>query len=64
MDMSTVYMAPAAVRAARFDGIVTELRTILRRSFPDVSDEAILERAIHIAAFRLAGGNIVGKVLG
>jgi hypothetical protein len=62
--MSSVHMAPAAVRAARFDGIVTELRTILRRSFPDVSDEAILERAIHIAAFRLAGGNIVGKVLG
>ena len=62
--MSTASISPAAVRAARFDGIVTELRSILRRSFPDVSDEVILERAIHIAAFRLAGGDIVGKVLG
>ena len=62
--MSTVQMAPADMRAARFDGIVTELRSILRWSFPDLSDEVILERAIHIAALRLSGGNIVGKVIG
>jgi hypothetical protein len=62
--MSTVYMTSADVRAARFEVLVAELRPLLRRSHPDVSEEVVLERAIHIAALRLAGGNITWSLVG
>lgn len=62
--MSTVSMTPADVRAARFEVLVDELRPLLRRSHPDDSEEAVLEHAIHIAALRLAGGNITWALVG
>jgi hypothetical protein len=57
-------MTSADVRAARFEVLVAELRPLLRRSHPDVSEEVVLERAIHIAALRLAGGNITWSLVG
>jgi hypothetical protein len=62
--MSTVYMTSADVRAARFEVLVAELRPMLRRSHPTASDEVVLEQAIHIAALRLAGGNITWSLVG
>ena len=62
--MSTVHMTSADVRAARFEVLVAELRPLVRRSHPDVSEEAVLEHAIHIAALRLAGGNITWALVG
>ena len=62
--MSTVHMTSADVRAARFEVLVAELRPLLRRSHPDVSEEVVLEHAIHIAALRLAGGNITWALVG
>jgi hypothetical protein len=56
--MSTVHMTSADVRAARFEVLVAELRPLLQRVNPTASDEDVLERAVHIAAFRLAGGDI------
>ena len=57
-------MTPAELRAARFEGIVTELRPILARAFPHQSEESLMERAIHMAALRLSGGDITGHFLG
>jgi hypothetical protein len=62
--MSKVHMTSADVRAARFEVLVSELRPMLRRSRPDVSEEAVLEQAIHIAALRLAGGDITWSLVG
>jgi hypothetical protein len=62
--MSTVYMTSADVRAARFEVLVEELRPLLRRSHPDVSEEVLFEHAVHIAALRLAGGNITWALVG
>jgi hypothetical protein len=59
-----MYMTSADVRAARFELLVSELRPLLHRSHPDASDEAVLERAIHIAALRLAGGDISLALVG
>ncbi len=60
--MSAANPTPAEVRAARFDVLVTELRALLARSYPHLSDETVLERAVHIAAYRLAGGNLPWSV--
>jgi hypothetical protein len=62
--MSTVYMTSADVRAARFEILVAELCPLLRRSHPHSSEEVLLERAIHIAALRLAGGDITWSLVG
>lgn len=62
--MPTVSMTPADVRAARFEVLVAELRPMLRRSHPHSSEEALLEHAIHIAALRLAGGDITWALVG
>ena len=62
--MSTVHMTSADVRAARFEVLVAELRPLLRRVNPAASDEDLLERAVHIAAFRLAGGDIPWALVG
>ena len=62
--MTALRMTPAELRAARFEGIVTELRPILARAFPDQSEETLVERAAHIAAYRLAGGDMLWHVLG
>jgi hypothetical protein len=57
-------MTSADVRAARFEVLVAELRPMLRRSHPTASEEVVLEQAIHIAALRLAGGNITWSLVG
>jgi hypothetical protein len=57
-------MTSADVRAARFEVLVAELRPLLRRVNPAASDEDLLERAVHIAAFRLAGGDIPWALVG
>ena len=62
--MTDLKMSPAELRAARFEGIVTELRPILARAFPGHTEEALLERAVHIAAYRLSGGDITGHFIG
>jgi hypothetical protein len=62
--MSTIYMTSADVRAARFEVLVAELRPLLRRSHPNTTEEALLEHAIHIAALRLAGGDITWSLVG
>lgn len=62
--MTASKMTPGELRAARFEGIVTELRPILARAFPNQSEEALVERAAHIAAYRLAGGDMVWHFLG
>ena len=62
--MTDMIFTPAQLRAARFEGIVSELRPILARAFPDQPEEARVERAAHIAAYRLAGGDMVWQVLG
>ena len=56
--MSTVRMTSANLRAARFEVLVAELRPLLRRSHPGATEETVLEHAIHVAALRLAGGDI------
>lgn len=61
--MTTVYMTPADVRAARFEVLVAEIRPMLQRSHPAASEDEVLERAIHIAALRLAGGDMTWSVL-
>ena len=62
--MTDTKLSPAQLRAARFEGIVSELRPMLARAFPGHSEEALIERAAHIAAYRLAGGDMVWHFLG
>jgi hypothetical protein len=58
------YPLTAAARAVRFELLVDELRDVLRRVDPQLSDEAALYEAVHHAAHRLAGGNLVATFVG
>ena len=50
---------PLANERARYDVLVDELLPPLRSAHPEFSVELLLESAIRIAAFRLAGENFV-----
>ena len=52
----------AELRTARFEMLVTELRPLLRRSSPHVSETVLLIRAIDIATDRLSGGTLPWNV--
>ncbi len=59
--MSAEPQAPLQERATRFDTLVAELRGVLRRVDPQLSEAAVLEEAVHHAARRLAGGDLVSS---
>jgi hypothetical protein len=50
---------PLTDERARYDVLVDELLPSLRSAHPEFSVELLLESAIRIAAFRLAGENFV-----
>ncbi len=54
----------SAERTARFDLLVDSLRPLLQRASPEESEETVLESAVELAAYRLAGGNIFWSVVG
>lgn len=53
----------ATARAARFEALVAELCPLLRHSHPDLSEEAVFESAVRMAAYRLAGGDLLRSVV-
>ena len=62
--MTEEQITPAAERAARFETLVTELRTIVRHADPHLPEEAVVREAVHHAAHRLSGGNLVPSFVG
>jgi hypothetical protein len=64
MAMTTGSIVPPAdERAARFEVLVNELCPMLRRANPFLSDDLVLETAVHIAAYRLSGGDMVAAFI-
>lgn len=53
--------APWQERATRFDTLVAELREFLRRVDPQLPEDEVLEEAVHHAARRLGGGDLVSS---
>jgi hypothetical protein len=62
--MTATLASPAELRAVRFEVLVAELRPLLRRSHPHLSEELLFEKAIYVAASRLAGGDMLWSVVG
>jgi hypothetical protein len=61
--MTATMSVPADERAARFEVLVSELRPMLRRVNPFLSEELVMEAAVQIAAFRLSGGDMVATFI-
>ncbi|MDB4887535.1 MAG: hypothetical protein JWN79_2973 [Gemmatimonadetes bacterium] len=56
--------APSHERATRFNNLVAELRQFLRRVDPQLPEDDVLEEAVHHAARRLGGGDLVSSFVG
>ena len=61
--MTGTLILPTDERAARFEVLVNELCPMLRRANPFLSDDLLLETAVHIAAYRLSGGDMVSAFI-
>jgi hypothetical protein len=61
--MTGSIVLPADERAARFEVLVNELCPMLRRVNPFLAEDLLLETAVHIAAYRLSGGDMVSTFL-
>lgn len=61
--MSAVLENSETARALRFEALVGELRPLLRHSHPHLSEDAVFESAVRIAAYRLAGGHMLRSVV-
>lgn len=62
--MTAEFKALPQERETRFALLVSELRDVLRRMDPHLSEAAVLEEAVHHAARRLSGGDLVSSFVG
>lgn len=62
--MTADFQPPVQERATRFELLVSGLREALHRVDPQLSEAAVLEEAVHHAARRLAGGDLVSSFVG